>query len=245
MKLIDAKCPNCGSTIKINADEKTAVCEHCNSKFLVDENVTITNNYIVKNDFSNEALFNEIDKYIAQFSLNKFDELYTIAENLKSKFPHKGIARICILHSQFIKLILKYGSEEDFKNEVEKTALACKKYKPKSYKNPPPFSKYLDNDFIDLSYSEDIDEILTETEYEKYEILIESTKEYIDIYNQILSYNKQMLDKFSPYQAKFDKYSEKVEKQISSKTKKQSILFPVSIILAIFIILMFIFSRVS
>ena len=50
MGLIDCKCPNCGSILKINNNLESAVCEYCGSTFIVEKavyNITnITNNNI-------------------------------------------------------------------------------------------------------------------------------------------------------------------------------------------------------
>lgn len=39
MKLIELKCQNCGSTMKVNAETKEVVCEYCGAKFVVDDEV--------------------------------------------------------------------------------------------------------------------------------------------------------------------------------------------------------------
>ena len=219
MELIDAKCPNCGSAISLKPGEKSGVCEHCGSNFILDEEVNITNNYIIKNDFGDDVLFNEVDKYLGHLSLNQLEELNKDAENLKSKFPHKGIARICILHNQFVNLIIKYGTEDDFENEAIKSEEICAKYKPKSYKQTPKFSKYLENDIVEISYADDLDDMLTEEENTKYPKLISKTKEYLETYTTIMNNNKEMLTKFEPYQAKFNKVAAKNEKKATPEGK--------------------------
>ena len=37
MKLVDFKCPNCGSGIKADTDSRTATCEYCGSAFAIDD----------------------------------------------------------------------------------------------------------------------------------------------------------------------------------------------------------------
>ncbi len=39
MRLIELKCQNCGAAIKINANQKEAVCEYCGAKFAIDDEV--------------------------------------------------------------------------------------------------------------------------------------------------------------------------------------------------------------
>lgn len=39
MRLIDASCPHCGASLKIDADMSQAVCEHCGAQILIDDEV--------------------------------------------------------------------------------------------------------------------------------------------------------------------------------------------------------------
>lgn len=45
MKLVDFRCPNCGSGIKADTDSRTATCEYCGSAFAIDdESLTVNVN---------------------------------------------------------------------------------------------------------------------------------------------------------------------------------------------------------
>ena len=45
MKLVNFKCPNCGSGIKADTDSRTATCEYCGSAFAIDdESLTVNVN---------------------------------------------------------------------------------------------------------------------------------------------------------------------------------------------------------
>ena len=35
MPLVDAKCPNCGGSLKINDDKKAAICPYCKEAYIV------------------------------------------------------------------------------------------------------------------------------------------------------------------------------------------------------------------
>ena len=49
MKLVDFKCPNCGSGIKADTDSRTATCEYCGSTFAIDdESLTVNVNLSVR-----------------------------------------------------------------------------------------------------------------------------------------------------------------------------------------------------
>ena len=39
MRLIDLKCPNCSSVMKVDSEEKEVMCEYCGTKFAVDDEV--------------------------------------------------------------------------------------------------------------------------------------------------------------------------------------------------------------
>ena len=48
MPLVPAKCPQCGAQLKINSEQDAAICEYCNTPFIVDKAITnfnITNNF--------------------------------------------------------------------------------------------------------------------------------------------------------------------------------------------------------
>ncbi len=41
MKLVEMKCPNCGASIKVDAENKSASCEFCNSTFMLDNSTSV------------------------------------------------------------------------------------------------------------------------------------------------------------------------------------------------------------
>ena len=165
MELIESKCPNCGSEIQINKEEKTGVCVHCNSTFLVDDAIKkyITNHSyniehatIIKNDFGDDVLKNEVDKYIAQYNLENYDMLEPIVEKLKEEFPHKGLARIVILHYQMALFFAEIGGYDLFIKEYESIEARYNNYLPKKAKHIPPTTKFLlSKDLIELQYFEE------------------------------------------------------------------------------------------
>ena len=53
MKLIDTKCPHCGSSLKVDSTIKNATCEYCGSTFLIDDEVQH-----IKYDNAEEAGYN-------------------------------------------------------------------------------------------------------------------------------------------------------------------------------------------
>ena len=247
MELIDAKCPNCGSEIKIDKNQKSGVCTHCNSNFLIEDAVKnyITNNSyninhatIIKSDFSDDVLYNEVDKYIAQFELNNVDKLDDIVEELKTKFPHKGLARIVILHYEFSCLILTNGTEDDFNKEYESIEEVCKNYNPKSYKHTPPISKYFldDTENIEIQYADEIESMLSEEEKNRYPELIERTLDYTNKYLFMFEFNKQMYQKFEPIKDKLEKKANKIKKKRDNIQKKAIIKFSIIIVSIILII---------
>ena len=53
MKLIDTKCPHCGSSLKVDSTIKNATCEYCGATFLIDDEVQH-----IKYDNAEEAGYN-------------------------------------------------------------------------------------------------------------------------------------------------------------------------------------------
>ena len=37
MKLVEMKCKNCGSTLKVDENAKNVTCEYCHSSFAIDD----------------------------------------------------------------------------------------------------------------------------------------------------------------------------------------------------------------
>ena len=228
MELISVKCPNCGANVSINNDHKTAYCNHCNSSFLIKDAVSkpqyIQKTTIIKDDSADEILYNEVDKYIAQFNLQNYDLLESIASNALEKFPHKGLARIIILHYQFTQLFLDIGNSNEsgydiFVNEFESIDSRYLKYNPKNYKHIPPTTDFLlKSKPIELKYAENIEDYFTDTEREEYAGFIDQTLEYLEQYKHIVDMNRKIEDKFVPFESKLLK---KASKKQLKKIKKQ------------------------
>lgn len=236
MELIDSKCPNCGAEVKLNREEKTAICTHCNSSFLVDDAIKkyVTNNSyniahatIIRNDSVDDDLYNEIDKYIAQYNLKNYDKLEDIVENLKDKFPHKGLARIAILHYDFVLAFCAIGDEQKFHDEADTIEEKFINYTPKKYKHTPPYTPFLSKlDNIEHQYAEDLDDLLTDNDKSTYDDLVNTTLGYLKKYNRIIFFNKKMCEKYEPFENTLAQKVLKREKkkQRSQKFKKHRLL---------------------
>ena len=67
MKIIQAKCPNCGANLQLNDELKIQFCNHCGNKILLeDENKTthheiIDRNENVQNHYFDEAKIKQLD----------------------------------------------------------------------------------------------------------------------------------------------------------------------------------------
>lgn len=59
MKLVEAKCPNCGGVVKVNKDKTTACCKYCRSKFIIDEENKKSEHEVLINT---QHLLNEIER---------------------------------------------------------------------------------------------------------------------------------------------------------------------------------------
>ena len=53
MPLVDAKCTNCGATLKVDNTNEAAICEHCGSAFIIEKAI---NNYNVTNNINAEVV---------------------------------------------------------------------------------------------------------------------------------------------------------------------------------------------
>ena len=39
MKLISLQCPGCGATLQVDDESSQAVCQHCNTSFIIDKEI--------------------------------------------------------------------------------------------------------------------------------------------------------------------------------------------------------------
>lgn len=115
MPLVDAKCTNCGATLKVDNTNEAAICEHCGSAFIIEKAI---NNYNVTNNINAEVvnIFNPSsnntnpDFLIESGKLLRYrgkaqevvipDDVYVIGNNafknteIQKVVFHKGVVRI-------------------------------------------------------------------------------------------------------------------------------------------------------
>ncbi len=115
MPLVNAKCTNCGATLTIDNNKEAAVCEFCNSAFIVEKainnynithniNANVVNIYNQANNTSNNDFLIESGKLLRYIGNSQEviipDEVYIIGNNafkntqVKRVVFHKGIVNI-------------------------------------------------------------------------------------------------------------------------------------------------------
>ena len=116
MKLIETKCPNCGSSLKVEKRKKNVECEYCGANFVVDDN-TIEVKHL------NAGEINEEQEYInADTNLNKlknYDEAYNIYLSLSKRYVDNPEVWIGLLRSLTRDFTYKYATA-DFKKLYQK-----------------------------------------------------------------------------------------------------------------------------
>lgn len=143
MKLVETKCPNCGSSLKVEKRKKNVECEYCGASFVVDDN-TIEVKHL------NAGEINEEQEYInAETNLNKlknYDEAYNIYLSLSKRYVDNPEIWIGLLRSLTKDFTYKYATA-DFKKLYQKywnnyIALADKKEVDEYAKK---YKEYVDN----------------------------------------------------------------------------------------------------
>ena len=76
MPLVNAKCTNCGATLTVDKDKEAAVCQYCNSAFIVDKAI---NNYNITNNIN----ANVVNIYGSETNKNSRDFLIEEAASPK------------------------------------------------------------------------------------------------------------------------------------------------------------------
>ena len=99
MKLVAAKCPNCGSNIDVNPNKETMKCEYCRSAILIDEAI--------------EKYKIELSGEIEIKNLPKIDNYLKLADrSYKNKDyddAYKNYGKILELDSNNIIAVIRYG----------------------------------------------------------------------------------------------------------------------------------------
>lgn len=116
MKLVETKCPNCGSSIEVEKRKKNIKCEYCGTSFAVSDDV-IEVKHLMAGEISEEQEFIN-----AETNLNKlknYDEAYDIYLSLSKRYVDNAEIWIGLLRSLTKDFTYKYGSQ-DFKKLYQK-----------------------------------------------------------------------------------------------------------------------------
>lgn len=143
MKLIETKCPGCGSSLKLEKKEKQVECEYCGASFLLDDNV-LEVKHLKAGEISDEQEFVNALTHLEK--LQNYDEAYNIYLSLSNRYVDNPEVWIGLLRSLTKDFTYKYATSE-FKELYEKywknyIALAKKK-EIKSYEEK--YNNYLTN----------------------------------------------------------------------------------------------------
>lgn len=104
MKLVAAKCPNCGASIEVDKDSDTTKCDYCNTKIIVEDaiekiNIVVSGNIEVKNLPKYESLVSLGDRYYNELLLREARTQYKKALELNPNEPklifREKICRAC------------------------------------------------------------------------------------------------------------------------------------------------------
>lgn len=95
MGLLNAKCVNCGATIKVDESKEATICKYCGSAFVTENainnyNMHITNNMNIANAnilVSGFSAKNEYDRGITFISLENYEKADQISETIMDKEP--------------------------------------------------------------------------------------------------------------------------------------------------------------
>lgn len=86
MELIAAKCPNCGSDVQVNPDERTTVCDYCGGTIIIKEAIKLHNGAVetVTGEAEKERILKMADNCLKNGFLSEANEKYT---EVSRKYP--------------------------------------------------------------------------------------------------------------------------------------------------------------
>lgn len=142
MKLIELKCRNCGSKLKVAKDSKNIICQFCGANFKLDDE-TIHIEHKIIND-KDERMFHNIEIYLEN---EEYGKAKNILDKLVDEYPddsriYKGY--IGYLTHNF-SADEKYYYDEELFNKIEE-----------NYKKYCKYQKNSDNEF-ERNYKEMIE----------------------------------------------------------------------------------------
>lgn len=109
MKIVSAKCPNCGGILEVDSEKDAAICQFCQTPFIVEkaiENYYITNNYTTANNTYNKTINNISGQEVHVHQGGETaDQLFA---NMKALLKRKELE---LANKTFQKLKEKYPSD--------------------------------------------------------------------------------------------------------------------------------------
>lgn len=116
MKLIESKCPNCGSSIKVAFGNKKAECDYCGTSFVIDDE-TIKVKHFMVGQISEEQEFINAETNLDK--LQNYEEAFSIYLSLSKRYVNNAEVWIGLLRCVTRDFTYKHGSQ-DFKKMYQK-----------------------------------------------------------------------------------------------------------------------------
>ena len=111
MQLVDAKCPNCGAMLKVEKNAEAAVCQYCNSAYIVEKAINNYNTYITNSiNIDSDQLLSitsqgTLQENIAAAKRARLKEVWDEAENSYRIIEKKQPENIeAIFYSEFSRV---------------------------------------------------------------------------------------------------------------------------------------------
>ncbi len=134
MKLVAAKCPNCGANIDVDKDSDTTKCEFCHSKIIVEDaiakvKIEISGNVEIKNIPKYENYVTLADRYYHELMLKEAKSEYKKALELNPHNPklifREKICRACTMSFERTNENLVSEAFDEIKEKItDKTELS-------------------------------------------------------------------------------------------------------------------------
>ena len=102
IKMISVKCPECGATLSLESDRKTAFCTYCGANILVHNDNEITIN--INNEA--EVKYAETDQMV---NLRKMDLAEKALQNNRNRRKTRGIINLSLLAIGILMIFVGYG----------------------------------------------------------------------------------------------------------------------------------------
>lgn len=121
MKVVQLKCPSCGSSIEIEEDKKKTRCSYCHNQVMIDEEIIKVEHKIIDNEF--EKKLKKANTFLKEFE--EYGKAQNAFEELIDEYPYESEG----WYGLILSITQNYERKHLLSEELNKVKKYIEKYK--------------------------------------------------------------------------------------------------------------------